>query len=127
MQIPSGHQTIMPYLMLADAAGFIEFTKEVFQAEHSFNRFKEDQKSIMHAEIRINECTIMFCDSGNEWPAHNANLFIYVDNADETYHRALEKGAQSKMELSDQDYGRTCGVTDPCGNTWWITSISHQK
>ena len=123
MQIPAGHQTVMPYLMLADAKSFIEFTKKVFGAEHSFNRLKADQQSIMHGEIRINECTIMFCDSGTEWPVQNANLFIYVDNADETYQLALENGGLSKMELSDQDYGRTCGVDDPCGNTWWITSI----
>jgi len=27
------------------------------------------------------------------------------------------------MQLSDQSYGRTCGVKDPCGNSWWITSV----
>lgn len=33
MNIPEGHQAVMPYLMIEDAAGFIEFIKMVFEAE----------------------------------------------------------------------------------------------
>ena len=33
MNIPEGHQAVMPYLMLDDAAGFIQFIKDVFDAE----------------------------------------------------------------------------------------------
>ena len=45
------------------------------------------------------------------------------ENADESYKKAIDEGATTVMELSDQDYGRTCGVSDPFGNTWWITSV----
>ena len=37
--------------------------------------------------------------------------------------KALQAGATSVMPPADQDYGRSCGVKDPCGNTWWITSV----
>jgi uncharacterized glyoxalase superfamily protein PhnB len=77
----------------------------------------------MHSEINISGSTIMFCDAPDQWRTATANLFVYVDDADKAYQRAIENGATTVMELSDQDYGRTCGVTDPCGNTWWITSI----
>ena len=30
MNIPDGHQAVMPYLMMEDAAGFIELTKRYF-------------------------------------------------------------------------------------------------
>jgi uncharacterized glyoxalase superfamily protein PhnB len=124
MQLPKGHQTIMPYLILKEAAKFSEFTKKVFQANVSLSKKREDGKTIMHSELQVNGSTIMFADATKQWAAQTANLFIYVSNADETYHKALENGAKVVMELSDQDYGRTCGVLDPFGNTWWITSIN---
>ena len=77
----------------------------------------------MHAEIKIGNCTIMFADTTEAFKPQLAGLFIYVENADDTCHKALAEGGTTVMELSDQDYGRTCGVNDPCGNTWWITSV----
>jgi PhnB protein len=123
MNLPSGHQTIMPYLILKGAAQFIDFTKKVFDAKDSNEQVLRDDGTVQHAEIILNDSTIMVTDEIKDWPQQNANLFVYVPNADETYKKALENGATSLMELSDQDYGRTCGVTDPFGNIWWITSI----
>lgn len=122
-KIPNGHQTIMPYLMLKSSAQFIDFTKKVFGAEVTFTKMRDNTDVVMHSEIRINDSTIMFCDSTDQWKTATSNLFIYVDNADETYKKALSEGAISIMGPADQDYGRSCGVTDPCGNVWWITSV----
>jgi uncharacterized glyoxalase superfamily protein PhnB len=126
MNLPNGHQVVMPYLMLNGALKFIEFTKSVFNAEVTLNmhKMREDYKTIIHSEITIGGSTIMFSDATEQWEKQTANLFIYVANADETYKKALESGATTVMELSDQNYGRTCGVKDPFGNTWWITSIN---
>ena len=123
MKIPKSHQTIMPYLILPGAEKFIEFTQKVFSAESTFKRMREDGKTIMHSEIQIGNCTVMFADTTDKYKSHPAGLFIYVENADETYKKAIDEGASTVMELSDQDYGRTCGVGDPFGNTWWITSV----
>ena len=51
-----------------------------------------------------------------------AGMFVYVEDADETYHKALAEGAKSIMPPSDQEYGRSGGVIDPFGNTWWPTT-----
>lgn len=123
MEIPKGHQAVMPYLMLADANKFIEFTQKVFNASETFKRLREDNKTIMHAEIQISGSTIMFCDATEQWKPHTANMFVYVANADETYQKAIDNGATTVMEPANQDYGRSCGVKDPCGNIWWITSV----
>ncbi len=110
--------------MLANCQAFIEYTKNVFNAVPGMKRMRDDQpEAIMHAEVAIQGCTIMFADTRDQWPVANANLFVYVDDADATYKLALEHGSGTIMDLSDQDYGRTCGVLDPFGNTWWITSI----
>jgi PhnB protein len=120
MKIPEGHNTVMPYLMMEDARGFIVFIKSVFVAEMTH----ESQRDgiVGHCEARIGDSTIMFSQSRDEWKPATANLFVYVDDADETYRKALAAGATTVMEMADQEYGRSGGVTDPFGNVWWITS-----
>lgn len=123
MKLPKGHQTIMPYLMLDKAFDFYAFTKEVFNASETIRELRDDNKTIMHSEIEINGSTIMYCETSDDWKQQNANLFIYVENADETFNKALKAGSKTIMPLTNQHYGRTCGIEDPFGNTWWITSI----
>ncbi|SKB58915.1 VOC family protein [Dyadobacter psychrophilus] len=124
VKIPNGHQAVMPYLMLDGASKFKDFTTNVFDGVVTHTHFqKDDPNLIKHSEVSINDSTIMFCDSRAEWPAQPANMFVYVENADDTYQKALTEGGKSVMEPADQDYGRSCGVEDPCGNVWWITSV----
>lgn len=113
----------MPYLMLHNASAFAAFVVNSFHGKQTYSRMRDDGKTIMHAEVQISGSTIMFCEATDQLKQQPASLFLYVDNADETYHTALQNGATSVMELSDQDYGRTCGIEDPCGNTWWVTSV----
>ncbi len=123
MKIPQTHQAVMPYLILNGALQFIDFTKKVFNAGLTSSSMREDNKTVAHSEIQISGSTIMFAEATDQWKAATANLFVYVENADETYNKAIANGAKALMELSNQDYGRTGGVTDPFGNVWWITSV----
>lgn len=127
MNIPSGHNTIMPYLILNKADKFSQFVSDVFGAELRLNRLREDGDIILHSEFSIGDCTVMFASANEMWPPQTASLFIYVQNADTTFNNALGHGAVSVMNLTDQDYGRTCGIKDPFGNTWWITSLHNPK
>lgn len=114
----------MPYLILENAAGFIEFTKKVFNATEVYKGFRDgDSTKIVHAEVQINGCNIMMADVTEDFGAANAHLFVYVDDADTTFNIALENGATVANNLADQDYGRSGGIVDPFGNTWWITSM----
>jgi uncharacterized glyoxalase superfamily protein PhnB len=126
MKLPKGHQIVMPYLMVKGALKFTEFVKTVFNAKLTtdMQKLREDGVTVIHSEITIGGSTIMFTDATEQWREQTANLFVYVDNADEAYKKAVDSGATTLMELSDQDYGRTCGVTDPFGNVWWITSVN---
>ncbi len=120
MNIPKGHQGLMPYLMLDDAAGFIEFIKNVFDAEMTHESMRDG--IIGHCEAVISGGTIMFSQSRGEWKAAPANMFVYVSDADGCYNKAIAAGASSITEMEDQEYGRSGGVKDPNGNVWWITS-----
>ena len=121
MEIPKGHQVVMPYLIIEEAPKFASFIKSVFGAEISYEGKSEDG-SIGHCEAQIRGSTIMFAGSGGPWKPRTADMFVYVDDADEVYKKALSEGATTVLEPADQSYGRSCGVTDPFGNVWWITS-----
>lgn len=121
MNIPKGHQPVMPYLMMEDAAGFIEFIKKVFDAEMTHESMRDG--IVAHCEAQIGGGTIMFSNSRDEWKPATANMFVYVPDADETYKKAIESGATSVMEMADQDYGRSGGFADAHGNVWWVTTV----
>lgn len=124
---PEGYHTITPYLIIPEANKFLEFVKEVFGAEEKMKVIKEGTKDkIMHAEILIGDSLIMLGNSGNQWLPRPGSLFIYVENGDETYHKAISRGAKSILPMEDKEYGRTGGVEDPNGNVWWITSIQNR-
>ncbi|HEX5150202.1 MAG TPA: VOC family protein [Parafilimonas sp.] len=120
--IPGGYQTVMPYLIMENAAAFIEFTQKVFNAE-LLGKHMSGETAIMHAEIKIGTSVIMFADSTGQYPPMPAGLFIYVDDADKTYNSALDNGATAVTAMADQSYGRSGGVKDIFGNVWWITSL----
>lgn len=121
MKIPEGYQQIMPYLIVKDAPGFMRFMENVFGAKEKFKMMR-DEKLIAHAEMSVDDSVIMLADATDEFKPRTAGMFIYVENADETYDKALAEGATSIMPPSDQEYGRTCGITDAFGNVWWPTT-----
>lgn len=126
MKIPAQYNQVMPYLILKGASEFQKFMSVVFNAKEQMIVPAEDG-SVMHGELKVGESVIMFAEAGGQFTPMNAGMFIYVDDADSTYQKALSAGAATVpgQEPSDKEYGRTCGVTDPFGNTWWITSIEN--
>jgi uncharacterized glyoxalase superfamily protein PhnB len=112
----------MVYLILKNASGFISFTEKAFGAKLSYKHMS-DENSIQHGEIMIDECTIMFADATPEYKEKTAGFFIYVNDADETFKKAIEAGATVITEMADKSYGRSGGVRDPFGVEWWITTF----
>lgn len=122
IRIPEGYNTVMPYLIVNDGLGLIQFLEDVFGATEKEIHYTDDNK-LMHGEVIINnDSCIMISEASDKWKVQNAGLYINVADADETFKKALEAGATSIMEPADQPYGRSGGITDPHGNVWWITS-----
>jgi PhnB protein len=120
VNIPEGYNQVMPYLIVKNAAAFFEFTQKVFGAEEKYKAMR-DEKLIMHAEISIGHSVIMFADATEQFKQQSAGFFIYVDVCDTVYKMALANGATTVREPENQEYGRSAGVKDTFGNTWWIT------
>ena len=121
MENQNGHQAVMPYLVIPDALKFYDFVQKVFGGRETA-RFLGDDQTLMHGEVNIGGSTIMFGNCSEQWEPQPAGLYVSVENADETFQKALDNGSSIVMELSNKDYGRTGGVKDPFGNTWWITA-----
>jgi PhnB protein len=120
VNIPEGYQQVMPYLIVKNAAAFLEFTQKVFGAVEKYKAMR-DENMIMHAEISIGGSVIMFADATEQFKQQSAGMFIYVDECDAVYQKALANGATTVREPENQEYGRSAGVKDAFGNTWWIT------
>ena len=121
MKIPDNNQTVMPYLIVPNAEGFLSFAKKVLNAKE-ISKYMRDEKTIMHAEIMIGDSTIMFADATEEFTPSTAGLFVYVENSDETIEKAIREGASVIREITDEEYGRSGGIKDPFGNVWWLTT-----
>lgn len=119
--IPPHYNRLMPYLIVPDALGLMGFLQKVFGATEQALHLADDGK-LMHGEARIGDSVLMISEASEQWTAQPAGIYIYHTDADEGYRTALSAGATSVMEPADQPYGRSCGVKDPHGNVWWITT-----
>jgi PhnB protein len=120
---PDGYSSVSPYLIAAGAQRVIDFLKQAFGARE-LRRYDMPDGTIMHAEVRIEDTVVMIGDAGDNWPAVQAHLHVYVQDVDATYARALGAGgvAVQPPERKGQDPDRRGGVRDPAGNTWWIAT-----
>jgi uncharacterized glyoxalase superfamily protein PhnB len=120
--IPEGYHTVTPYLVVPDVACLIDFLVQAFGAKET-HRMSRPDGSIGHAEVKIGDSAVMMGQSNDQWKPMPGSIYLYVDDTDATYRRALEAGATSLMEPADQFYGdRNAGVQDPTGNMWWIAT-----
>jgi PhnB protein len=112
---PEGWHTVTPRLFVTDAAKLLDFLKHAFCAKGSF---REDGPS----EIHIGDSILMVGEAGVR-DAMPAFLYLYLEDVDGAYRRALEHGATVIEELQDKFYGdRRATVRDPFGNIWQIAT-----
>ena len=113
--IPEGWHSVTPRLVVHDPARLVRFLKQAFGATGDF-------RTDIPSEIRIGDSIVMVSGVGPR-EAMPAFLYLYVDDIDATYQRALEEGAVSLEEPRNLPYGDRRGmVVDPCGNMWQIAT-----
>lgn len=129
--IPKGFYSLTPYLIAKDAAAAIDFYKKAFGAVE-LSRMADPSGTVRHAEIKIGDSPFMLTDENPDWPEWKGplarggtpvHLYLYVEDCDAVFARALEAGATELMPMKDQFYGdRSGGVTDPFGHIWYIAT-----
>lgn len=119
---PDRYSTVSPYLVVDGASATIDFLKQAFDAQELRRMLNEDG-SVMHAEIRIDDSVIMLGDRQEGWGAMPAFVHIYVQDVDASYQKALDAGATSvKAPIQEDDEDKRGGVKDAGGTTWWIAT-----
>jgi PhnB protein len=112
---PEGWHTVTPRIVVHDAEQLVEFIKKVFGATGEYSQARP-------AEVTIGDSVVMISDAGIRNPM-TAFLYVYVNDTDATYQRALAAGARTVEEPSEMPYGdRRCMVEDKWGNTWQIAT-----
>jgi PhnB protein len=126
--VPDGYHTITPQLTLDNAAQTIDWYKKALGAEEVSRSVGPDGK-IMHAELKIGDSRFMMNDAmmGGKGPkafgGSPASLWLFVENSDALFNRAVSAGAKVQMPMDDQFWGDRAGaVADPAGYTWWIAT-----
>ena len=113
---PAGWPSVIPRIVTRDLTGLTGFLSDVFDAEG-------DVRSGAPTEIRIGDSIILISDGGGVRDAMPAFLYVYVENADETYRRAIAAGAESIEAPADTPYGdRRAMVRDTWANVWQIAT-----
>ena len=98
------------------------FLEAAFNGTQTFCQRRPDQ-TVMHAEIQIGDSLIMLGQADGAYRPRSAALYLWVENVDQVYAKAIAAGATSESAPEDKPYGhRNAGVVDMCGVTWWIGS-----
>lgn len=116
-----GYTTVSPYLMVDDVGEQMNFIKNVFQVKPTEDI---DQNPDGHAEIKIGDTTIMIGKGRPQWPSRKSMNYVYVEDVDEIYERAMKCNAKSLLAPVERYYGdRECGFEDNSGNQWWCATF----
>jgi PhnB protein len=79
-----------------------------------------------HVEAKIGDSMVVMEVSDPSHPGGKpASIYVYVDDVDGAYNRALAAGATSITPPEDKPYReRAAGVKDSFGNIWYIATYT---
>jgi PhnB protein len=127
---PKGFHTVTPSLTVRNAAQAIDFYKKALGAEELMRMAGPDGK-IGHAEIKIGDSIIFLNDENPAWGCSSpqtlggtpAGLYLYVEDVDKSFQRAVDAGGQTKMPVADMFWGDRLGsFVDPYGHAWTLAT-----
>ncbi len=117
-----GAPTIQPYLHPLRAEPVLNFVKRAFGAVELGRRASPDGV-IHHATVKIGDGLMEMGEAHGPYQPMPTMFYLYVEDCDALYQRALHAGATSISAPQDHPYGdRSGGVTDPFGNKWYIAT-----
>lgn len=120
---PDTKNTINPYLMVQSVQELIDFMTKTFSGKLEVKLDRPDGK-IMHAEIRVGDSIIMAGEPTTDFGLFPCSLYIYVEDCDSVYKKALAYGCESIFEPTTMEHAgeRYGGIKDKNGNIWWIAT-----
>jgi PhnB protein len=124
---PEGVPSIQPYLHLRGSEKMIPFLENAFGGVVTGHVPRSPEGHVLHATVQIGDNTLELDEAHGEFQPMPCHLHLHIDDADAMYARAIRAGATSIDVPSNKPYGRSGGVKDPFGNSWYVTSPLQQK
>jgi uncharacterized glyoxalase superfamily protein PhnB len=115
---------VTPHLVCEGAANAIEFYKKAFGAEEAY-RIGMPDGSVAHADIVIGNSHVMLGEApqDGETKGTSASTFLYVDDVDAWFRKAIKSGAKEVQPVADMFWGDRYGrLVDPFGQEWQIAT-----
>ena len=122
MKLPAlgGRGTVSPCLLVENIPDELRFLEVVFGAQVS-QRPVGNESTLWQVEVRLGNAILLIGRAQKENPPSTGMLYVWAEDVDGTYARAVEQGATLISAPSDQASGvREAGFRDPQGNIWWI-------
>ena len=118
----AGAPTLQPYLHPLRAEPVLRFIKLAFGAEE-LGRYTAPDGVIHHTTVKIGNAYMEMGEAHGPYQPMPTMFYLYVEDCDALYKRALSAGATSISAPQDHPYGdRSGGVIDPFGNKWYIAT-----
>ena len=124
---PEGVPSVQPYLHLRNSEKMIPFLESAFGGVVQGHVPTSPEGHVLHATVQIGDNTLELDEAQGEFQPMPCHLHLHVKDADAMYARALKAGATTVDAPSDKPYGRSGGVKDPFGNSWYVTSPLAKK
>ena len=122
--IPQGYTSVTPSITVTDANKAIDFYKKALGATER-EKFEGPDRKIMHAEIQIGTSIIMLGDevmgqrSAQSYGGSPASFYVYVEDCDAAFKKALSAGGKQIVPVTDMFWGDRMGAfEDPFGYKW---------
>jgi PhnB protein len=113
-----GLGTVLPYVHPESARKYIDFLKRAFSAEEM--AVIEQAGRVMHAAVRVGDAVLEMGEAAERTGIPSNGFFLFVDDVEAAYTRALAAGATTVRPPADIPYGlRSAIVKDPEGYMWW--------
>ena len=115
-----GHSTVSACLLVENIQEELQFLKSVFGAQVE-QPGAGQQGTVWQVEVRLGNSVVMIGRANKDSTPAAGMLYVWLDDVDATYGRAVEQGAVLISAPMDQPTGiREAGFKDPQGNVWWI-------
>jgi PhnB protein len=113
-----GLGTVLPYVHPESARPYIDFLKRAFGAEEL--AVIEHSGRVMHAAVRVGDAVLEMGEPVDRTDLPSNGFFLFVEDVDAAYARALAAGATAVRPPDDMPYGLWSAIVkDPAGYLWW--------
>jgi PhnB protein len=118
-----GYSAVCPYLVVSNVAKQAEFLQTVFNATVK-DMAKQPDGEVVQTEMIIGDTVLIISKSSEALAAQPGMNYVYVNDVDDTFKRAIMAGAASIAEPEEKFYGaKEGGFKDSEGNTWWVAQF----